>query len=282
VIGRVTLSEDGFSIWGLAPPDLVRFPQDVKLMFWHWVLELSLRAKDRDLSKGLDKDGQPLRPISKYTRENRRSAMTASGKGDPSAPPLIPAWQRSRVRSLLTGREFTDHVELWWKFDPYTRDSFARILEYQKEQGRDVFGLSQDSLRRVRAQAWERWRKWRAGKYEEKPIPSLPPTILGVGERRGALTEAERRAYVHGRAKAAPLGRPMAPGAKSPISGKWYSRLIRAIHERPGRMPPMLPPAPPSAPAPQFPSKPGPGRRQEAPASFLETVLGWLQRKIAG
>jgi hypothetical protein len=278
MIGRVVQSEDGFSIYGLAPPDLTKFPQDVKMMFWHWILELSLRAKDRDLSKGLDKDGQPLRPISKYTRENRRSAMTASGKGDPSAPPLEPAWQRSRVRSLLTGREFPDHVELWWRFDPYTRDSFARILEYQKEQGRDVFGLSQQSLARVRAQAWERWNKWRTGKYVEKAPKMLPSTILKIGEKRGALTYAERRAYVHGAARAAPLGRPMAPGSRSPLIGKWYSRLIRAMHERPGRMPPTGP-----APAPQFPTKPGPGRQTRVPASsFLATVLSWLRRKIAG
>jgi hypothetical protein len=281
MIGRVILTEDGYSIYGLEPPELYRYPQDVKLMYWHWVLELALRAKDRDLARGLDKNGEPLRPIAKVTRENRRSAMTASGKGDPSAPPLIPAWQRSRVRSLLTGREFKDHVEFWWKFDPYTRDSFARILEYQKEQGRDVFGLSQASIRRVRAQAWARWNKWRAGKYEEKVREPLPSTILPVGASRGALTYAERRAYVHGAAPADLPGRARMPGAKPPIVPRGYSRLIRAMHERPGRIPPQR--LFQAAPTPRVPI-PGQPRRivlQKAEPAFLATMFRWIREKIA-
>jgi hypothetical protein len=264
MIGRIVLSEDGFSIYALAPPDLVGFPDPVKKMFWHWVLELSLGAKDRDLAKGLDKDGQPLRPISAATRKYRRSAMTASGKGDPNAPPLIPAWQRSRVRSLLTGREFTDHVEMFWKFDPYTRDSFARILEYQKKQGRDVFGLSQAAMARVRAQAWERWNKWKAGKYVEKARKPLPSTILPIGATRGALTYEERRKWVHGASPADLLGRARAPAAQSPISGPAYSRLIRSVHEQPGRA---LPPPVRTVPAPRTP---------QIPRGFFSRFLGWV------
>jgi hypothetical protein len=211
--------------------------------------------------------------------------MTPSGKGDPAAPPLIPAWQKSRVRSLLTGREYVDHAAFWWRFDSYTRDSFARILEYQQQAGRDVFGLSQPSVMRVRAQAWQRWDKWRKGKYEEKVREPLPSTILPVGATRGPMTYAERKAYVHGASKADLLGRPRAPQAKSEVAGKWYSRLIRAMHERPGQMPPPPPPAP-AAPAPRFPA-PGPMVRRipltpiPAPV-FITNAIAWLRRKIAG
>jgi hypothetical protein len=287
MIGRVTLSEDGFSIYGLEPPGLDRFPDDVRKMYWGWVLELALRAKDRDLARGLDKDGEPLKPISAATRKYRRSAMTASGKGDPSAPPLEPAWQKSRVRSLLTGREFRDHAEFWWGFDPYTRDSFARILEYQKKQGRDVFGLSQAAMTRVRAAAWQRFEKWRKGTYVEPAHEPLPSTILPVGATRGPLTYAERRRYVHGESPADLLGRPRRPMARSPVSGRWYSRLIRAMHEKPTWQPPQpQPPPAPMGPTPRFP-KPGPlAGRRPVPVSvtpgFLSNVLAWLKRKIAG
>jgi hypothetical protein len=116
-------------------------------MYWSWVATLVLKAKDRDLAAGLDAFGEPLRPISKETRKHRKSAMTPSGRGDPSAPPLSPGRKLSRVRSLLAARAFT-HA------------SFGRILTFQQEQGRDVFGLSDESTEEVRLAALRKWRTW--------------------------------------------------------------------------------------------------------------------------
>ena len=138
-------------------------------MYWGWIVQFGLKAKDRDLSMGLDKDGRRLKRITAATRKHRKSAMTPTGKGDPSAPPLVPGRQKSRVRSLLTGRAEDDRAEFWWKFDPVTGQSFARVLEEQQEQGRDVFGLSPVALRRVVARAWEQYAKWEKGKSVEMP-----------------------------------------------------------------------------------------------------------------
>src|SRR5438270_9794294 len=97
----ITLSEDGYTIKGIAPPELARADEADRLLFWGWVVRLGLKAKDRDLARGIGADGKPLRRISQQTREHRHSAMTPTGKGDPSAPPLEPGRQLSRTRSLL-------------------------------------------------------------------------------------------------------------------------------------------------------------------------------------
>src|SRR4051812_3662699 len=96
----ISLVENGYAIRGIAPRDLRERDEPTRLLYWSWVTELGLRAKDKELSQGLDKDGRPLRAISAATRKHRRSAMTPSGKGDPSAPPLMPARALSRTRSL--------------------------------------------------------------------------------------------------------------------------------------------------------------------------------------
>lgn len=251
------------------PKDIAVFPGGATL-WWGWVLELSLKAKDRDLAAGLDKDGKPLRPISAATRKHRVSAMTPSGKGDPSAPPLEPGRQKSRTRSLLTGRAFPDHAEFWWKFDPWTGDSWAAILRYQAQEGRDVFGLSPEGLARVEKQALERWRKWVAGKPVAAPVVPLPteaPMViqpigrmdlrlatLGIGgpgraameagQRRGGMTLDELERHLRAPARAVIPGRPRGE----------YNVLLRQIWG-----PGPLPGTPPKmAPIVKVPPKPKP------------------------
>ena len=243
---RVFKSEDGFTIAGMEPPDANRYTADDRLMFYGWVLELALRAKDRDLAKGLDKDGKPLRPISARTRKYRKSAMTPSGKGDPSAPPLEPGWQKSRVRSLLKGKAFVDRAEIWWGYDAHTGDSFATILDYQATEGRDVFGLSPAAMTRVRAQAWDRWHKWqrgkvipvakeyaavakpmRAGSYETKYLDVMGHAEeIAKGQHIGFLTFEKLQEYMRQSAPARLVGRPIRPRVISPVSGPLYNRLI--------------------------------------------------------
>jgi hypothetical protein len=242
---RVSRSEDGYTISGMEPVDFNRYSTDDRQMFYGWVVELGIRAKDRDLSKGLDKDGKPLRPIKPATRKHRVSAMTPSGKGDPNAPPLIPGWQKSRVRSLLTGKAFPDRAEFWWRYDAFTGDSFARVLEAQAAHGRDVFGLSPTSLQRVRTQAWERWNKWkrgqvipatrkelaaapiRAGSYETKYLDVMGHAEeIAKGQHAGFLTIEDYEKFFRQTAPARLVGRPLNPKVMSPISGPKYNRLI--------------------------------------------------------
>ncbi len=166
-----------FLVRGIEPVDLKLYPDNVKLAYWGWIAELGIKAKDAELAKGLDKDGKPLRPIKSKTAKHRRSAMTPSGKGDPSAPPLMPGRSLSRVRSLLTARARKNAAEFYWRFDPWTHDTFGKILRYQADKGRDVFGLSPKATAKVQAQALVRWNAWKRKHVDEpyKQIVAMPP-----------------------------------------------------------------------------------------------------------
>ncbi len=247
-----------YSIRGIEPPDLYRFPDDVRKLFWGWVVELGIKAKAKDVIAGLDKDGQPLKAIKPKTRKNRKSAMTPSGKGDPAAPPLIPGWQKSRTYSLLYGTAFVDHAEFGWRFDAWTGKQWGKILAFQAQHGRDTIGLSPDGIARVKVQAWSKWAQWKAGTLKEpaarKPIaaapvvgvgrPVTPDAVFGIGANApptgqfsGGMTQKEWAAYFRGQARAAPPGRPTAPPSRSPITGPGYNRILQHIWGQPGSRP---------------------------------------------
>ncbi len=215
--------------------------------------------------------------------------MTPSGKGDPAAPPLIPGWQKSRVRSLLTGKAAEDSAEFWWKFDPFTHDSFARILEHQRDEyGRDVFGLGPAAMMRVKAQAWERWSKWKAGKtIPAAKVPGKAP-VVRVGKYDTRLMELSRpgplrpgtgfmraeefTAYFRQTAPATIPGRPRGP----------YNRLLQQIYggtpTPPKRGGIAIKPPKPMAPKPPTPIKP----KAEPPRAFEELVLAAVDLIPAG
>jgi hypothetical protein len=201
-----------FKIRGIEPSDLATFPTGVKKQYWGWVVEFGLKRKDKELSQGLDKDGKPLRPITAKTRKYRRSAMTPSGKGSPTAPPLTPAYAKSRTRSLLDGRALSTHAEFFWRFDAFTGDQWGAVLEFQAKQGRDVFGLSDQGTRRVQQQALRRWEAHKAGRPVKERQRAAQPVYgefvgrkpdatseFGIGTRgigvHGGMTAAELRAH---------------------------------------------------------------------------------------
>jgi hypothetical protein len=218
-----------FKIRGIEPPDLKDHPAAVRKLYWGWVVEYGLKRKDLELSKGLDKDGKPLRPLRPKTRRYRRSAMTPTGKGDPSDPPLTPGHRLSRTRSLLAGRALTTHAEFYWRFDAFTGDSWGVVLAYQKKKGRDVFGLSPKGTAWVQRMALKRWERYKAGQAEPvrpaRVSPGLPTvgshdmthTTTGIGSAdtstgrwTGGMTWPEWRRYFTAQAKAIP-GRPAGP-----------------------------------------------------------------------
>jgi hypothetical protein len=252
---------NGFKIGGIAPPDLASYDQTTRKLYWSWVLKLALARKDKELAQGLDKDGKPLRPIAPATRKHRRSAMTPSGKGDPAAPPLMPGYQKSRTRSLLAGRALSTHVDLFWKFDAWTGESWSVVLSYQAARGRDVFGLSQEGLAWLKVKSWAMWDQWKAGTLRtiaEKPakrpgVPKFgryaaehvdygvstsgntgPPSNAKAGTWTGFSTPAERAAYFRQTAAASLPGRAANPGSKSPIVGPRYNRLLAHVWGRAG------------------------------------------------
>jgi hypothetical protein len=142
----------------MQPPDLSTFPDRVKLMWFQWVVDLGLARKDLELSKGWDKDGN-IHPLAARTIRYRKSEV---GPVTKNAPRLIPALDRSRVRSLLTGRAHTTSAEFYWGFDSVTGESFAVILHYAADAGHDVFGLSSQGTAWVEAEAGKKWRAWKA------------------------------------------------------------------------------------------------------------------------
>ena len=75
----------------------------------------------------------------------------------------------------MTGRAFPDRAEFWWRYDPYTYDSWARILRKQANQGRDVFGISPRDLALVTARSWRAFARFAAGKPH---APALPPPVV--------------------------------------------------------------------------------------------------------
>jgi hypothetical protein len=233
---------NGFKIRGIAPSDLKDHPDPVRLMYWSWVSELGLAAKDRELSQGLDATGDPLRPITPATRKHRHSAMTPDGKGDPNAPPLMPGRALSRTRSLLASRSLTTHAEFYWRYYPWTGDTWAKVLTYHKNRGRDVFGMSDDAVRIVRQKALARWRAWlrdptvpveldgrrvlaplgldhgfsgqveTAGRtnlrYATLGIGVSSPSDLAAGRWSGGMTEAELKRFFRAPSPANVQGRP--------------------------------------------------------------------------
>ncbi len=66
----------GYRIRGIQPADLAQYPDSVKLMYWGWVVQYGLRAKDKDLAADLDKNGSALKPScpSQSSGGNRRLA----------------------------------------------------------------------------------------------------------------------------------------------------------------------------------------------------------------
>jgi len=151
-------TEVGYRLRGFGPTDLSTFPDRIKLMYWQWVVDLGLEAKDRDLARGFDKDGN-VHPLSPKTIKYRKSAV---GPVTRRAPRLIPALALSRVRSLLTGRAHTTCAEFWWKYDPVTAASFAEVLHFAAAAGHDVFGLSPEETAWVKQEATKKWRAWKA------------------------------------------------------------------------------------------------------------------------
>jgi hypothetical protein len=255
--------QHGFKLLGLEPPDLKDYDQSTRKLFWTWALEFALRRKDKELSQGLDKDGKPLKPISQYTREHRKSAMTPSGKGDPDAPPLTPGFQKSRTRSLLTGRAFSTHLELFWLYDAWTGASWDVVLSYQAAKGRDVFGLSAAGTAWVKVQAWAKWERWKAGlvrpaaqaqprqvampQFSQKHIEHIEHGVSSSGKPAAATpirswgfsTPEERRKYFTQTASAVLPGRARNPKSKSPIVGPKYNILLRHVY---GILKPQKPP----------------------------------------
>jgi hypothetical protein len=157
-----------FNVKGIEPSGVKTAPLADRQAFWTAVAGFVAEAKMAELRAGLDKDGNPFAPLKPRTMKYRRSAMW--WVADPDAPPLQPAYDMSRTRSLFMVETMpgADGLACYWAYDSHTGDSWGKILDYHRQGAghlpvRDVFGLSPQSLGFVkqRASAW--WRGYIAG-----------------------------------------------------------------------------------------------------------------------
>ena len=152
------VSPINFRLTGIEPRDDVAWmlggPR-AKLAFWREAARYGLIIKDKSLARGLDKHGERME-ISQRTRDHRQSAM---GRAYRHAPPLTPAFRKSRTRSYLRARADDSGATFFWRFDRRTGASWGVILTYQAGAGRDVIGFSDGDLALiVRHMTWW-WRR---------------------------------------------------------------------------------------------------------------------------
>lgn len=168
-----------FTVKGLAPehdPTWATATRRQKAAYLRVCRELVLTEWDKQTAAGLDKDGVPLAKLSPKTIKYRRSAM---GAADPHAPPLQPAHELSRTRSLVDARIVGTTVQVFWKFDPISGKRWGTILGYHRDgkrhlPHRDVFGLSQEARQRVLQGAFHWWAAFSRGRPVAMPARPRP------------------------------------------------------------------------------------------------------------
>ena len=149
--------------------------------FWAAASQFVAQAKEAELKAGLDRYGNPMIALAKYTVEHRHSEM---GPADPFAPALQPAHGLSRTRSLFSTQPTTalDGVTCWWAYDAITGESWGKMLAIHRAGSaklpvRDVIGLAPLSVAQVKAKAAAWWIAYAAG-LAARPVfqPEVLPT----------------------------------------------------------------------------------------------------------
>lgn len=193
-----------FLVTGLEPrhdPLWLRATAAQHAAYFRVVRELVLIEYDGQLAAGLDRHGRPMRALAPSTLAHRRSAV---GPADRHAPPLSPAHELSRTRSLLDARVVGTGIQVFWRFDAITRKRWGLVLDYHREGNarlpvRDVFGLSPEARRSVLAQGHAWWSAFARGLPVRAPRrrsggrPARP-----VAATRPAYVPEPRNATLHG------------------------------------------------------------------------------------
>jgi hypothetical protein len=173
-------------------PDFIRATDKERKQVLDWIVAFGLKEKDQDLAEGLDRFGAPMIPITAQTRKYRKSAM---GAANPANPPLTPAGAVSRTRLLLTGEVNSDgkRADFWWEFDDHTGGSWGKILNWHRKgigrskTVRDVIGISQAAIGRIRTVIAARWQLYKLHQLRtparaQPPEPAIPaPRLVTTG-----------------------------------------------------------------------------------------------------
>ena len=132
-----------FRITGIAPTDSAWHTagESVHRAFWREVVRLVLLQKDAELAAGLDRFGRPMVAIAASTRAKGKW-RSYTGLGTPDNPPLDPANELSRTRSLFTGRAHADGAEFFWRVD-HRGVHWGKILGFHRAG--DPAGISRSA-----------------------------------------------------------------------------------------------------------------------------------------
>lgn len=176
-----------FILKGFEPAGVRKASAQERRLFWQAVAAYVVELKAAELEAGLDRNGEELVALKPRTIKYRRSAM---GPADPNAPPLQPAHGLSRTRSLFTVEvsPSANGLVCFWAFDSRTGASWGEILDHHRKGSgalpiRDVFGLSPQSMARLKQRASDWWRGYELGlgvNIQPTPIP-MPSPIGGGG-----------------------------------------------------------------------------------------------------
>jgi hypothetical protein len=176
-MAQIKHSDFGFRLEGIEPihdPAWTAAPDRARRAYWTEAAAFGLRTRQRGIIRGLGANGQPVRNILPSTRKRRRSAMTKSGKGSPSAAPLVPGYTLSRTHQYLRAIVQRDGVWFQWRHDPRTGVNWGQILQYQAEQGRDHFGFSAEEWDAIvtHMDAW-----WARRRPRYAPVEPAAPVV---------------------------------------------------------------------------------------------------------
>jgi hypothetical protein len=220
-----------FTIKNIEPAAVRSAPTTQRKAFWNAASAFVAMAKEIELRNGLDRHGDPLAAIAKYTREHRHSEM---GAADPFAPPLQPAHGLSRTRSLFRAQPTArlDGVTCFWGYDAVTAESWGKMLAIHRTGGprlppRDVIGLSKASVAEVKKRAAAWWKDY-VKSEGAVPVPAFAPELEPTPAPKFKVERVPK--YKPQSRRAGTEKAPGAPGPKEPhrisqikINGRVYT-----------------------------------------------------------
>ncbi len=274
----------GYAVRGIEPkgdPDWFKVGAKGQRAFWDVVGKAGLKAKDRSLAKGLDKNGRLLKGISQPTRMARNADINpVSGKGPYSpmgrafgaAPPLMATGDMSRTRQWLRYEIVSGGVWFYWDHNwgkvlaRHARGYTQRFRYPFHSMGdvppRDVIGLSNADMATVKRLANEWW-----GLHKREFLPVVPPAgafqermmrfFTPTGVVNATFSEAQRLGISHLPSQFAGPKLSWGPPQTPPIQPQTLPFIPKPGPLAPAAVQPPLRPTGTAGQSPFFPHPPG-------------------------
>lgn len=211
----------------------------VRLQYYKHAADIALSLKQKEIRKGVDVDGKPLRPVQRASRPDG-----ATG------PPLTPHYAESRTRKWLRASIGikAGTVTLWWSHGWGTILGYHARKEVIGAPERNVIGLTSADEAKFNAEMRAYWRRVQGGgRIPTPPTPRTPtrprtPT-LPRPEREIAARHPEIAPYLVKPPTPRPVPRPspaeilfrplaegprVKPTAEQQMTAAWDAEVLRA------------------------------------------------------